>query len=103
MDAVEKYGAKSAAAVVLDAHTGEVVAMTNYPSYNPNDMHTLNPEALRNRAATDLFEPGSTVKPLSMLYALQSGREVDSTVYVGNGSMKLMDTRFMMYIMMHQM
>jgi len=57
---VEESGAKSGSLVVLDAKTGEVLALTNYPSYNPNDTKNIKIEQLRNRAVTDLFEPGSS-------------------------------------------
>jgi cell division protein FtsI (penicillin-binding protein 3) len=87
---VEESGAKSGSLVVLDAETGEVLALTNYPSYNPNDTKNIKLEQLRNRAVTDLFEPGSTVKPFSMLYALESGRHnIDEQIYIGNGRLKL--------------
>ncbi|MBT4804307.1 MAG: penicillin-binding protein 2 [Legionellales bacterium] len=87
---VEESGAKSGSLVVLDAKTGEVLALTNYPSYNPNDTKNIKIEQLRNRAVTDLFEPGSTVKPFSMLYALESGKHnVDEKVYIGKGRLEL--------------
>lgn len=71
--AVAKFAASSGSAVVLDAHTGEVLAMVNQPSYNPNDRSAINSSALRNRALIDVFEPGSTMKPLTVLAALESG------------------------------
>lgn len=71
--AVQEHDAKSGSLVMLDVHTGEVLAMVNQPSYNPNDRSQLKPSHLRNRAITDLFEPGSTVKPLSMSAALSTG------------------------------
>ncbi|MDO6782731.1 penicillin-binding transpeptidase domain-containing protein [Neptunomonas phycophila] len=78
---VQSHHADSASAVVLDARTGEVLAMVNQPSYNPNDRSHLDPKGLRNRAVTDLFEPGSTVKPLTIAAALMSGQyTVDSIV-----------------------
>jgi cell division protein FtsI (penicillin-binding protein 3) len=89
-EGVKAAGAKSGSAVVLDAKTGEVLAVTNYPSYNPNDTHRIDPERVRNRAITDLFEPGSTVKPLSMLAALNQGKHhVDDTIDIGKGHMTL--------------
>ncbi|MDY6890947.1 MAG: penicillin-binding transpeptidase domain-containing protein [Pseudomonadota bacterium] len=72
--AVETHRADSGAAVVLDVNTGEVLALVNQPSYNPNDRSTLNADALRNRAMTDLFEPGSTIKPLTVAAAIMSGQ-----------------------------
>ena len=71
--AVNEYGAKSGSVVVLDVETGEVLAMVNQPAFNPNDRRKLNPLALRNRALTDQFEPGSTIKPLAVMAALETG------------------------------
>lgn len=80
--AVQAHKADSAAMVVLDAHTGEVLAMVNQPSYNPNDRRNLGAglESLRNRAVTDVFEPGSTMKPLTIAAALMSGKYKASSV-----------------------
>lgn len=72
--ATKKHKARSASAVVLDVMTGEVLAMVNQPSFNPNDRLDLKPERTRNRAVTDLFEPGSTIKPVTMIAALESGQ-----------------------------
>jgi cell division protein FtsI (penicillin-binding protein 3) len=72
--AVIKHNAVAGTAVVLDVHTGEVLAMVNQPSFNVNDRGQLRAEATRNRAITDVFEPGSTMKPLSVAAALESGR-----------------------------
>ena len=72
--AVQKHQAKSGSVVVLDVHTGEVLAMANQPSFNPNDRSNLRPDSIRNRAVTDMMEPGSTVKPFTMLAALESGK-----------------------------
>ena len=58
---------------MLDPRTGEVLAMVNQPSYNPNDREQYPPENYRNRAVTDIFEPGSSFKPLVMAAALESG------------------------------
>ena len=89
-EGVKTSGAKSGSAVVLDAKTGEVLAVTNYPSYNPNDTHNIEPERVRNRAITDLFEPGSTVKPISMLAALNQGKhKIEDTINIGRGRMQL--------------
>ncbi|SMF02461.1 peptidoglycan synthetase FtsI [Alteromonadaceae bacterium Bs31] len=71
--AVAKQGAKSGSVVMLDVDSGEILAMANQPSYNPNDRIRIHPEQLRNRAITDVFEPGSTVKPLTIMAALESG------------------------------
>lgn len=89
-EGVKISGAKSGSAIVLDAKTGDVLAVTNYPSYNPNDSHRIDPERVRNRAITDLFEPGSTIKPLSMLTVLNQGQHhVDDTINIGKGRMRL--------------
>ncbi|MCW8900634.1 MAG: penicillin-binding transpeptidase domain-containing protein [Gammaproteobacteria bacterium] len=72
--AVLQYKAKSASAVILDTKTGEVLAMVNQPSYNPNNRSKLNSNRLRNRAVTDVFEPGSTIKPFTVAAALESGK-----------------------------
>ncbi|HEV8078398.1 MAG TPA: penicillin-binding transpeptidase domain-containing protein, partial [Marinobacter sp.] len=71
--AVLESGAKGGSVVVLDVATGEVLAMANHPSYNPNDRSRMSPGNLRNRALTDVIEPGSTVKPLAVLAALEEG------------------------------
>lgn len=71
--AVTHFKAKSGSVVVLDVTTGEVLAMVNQPSYNPNNRMNLDLGAVRNRALTDVFEPGSTVKPFTVGVALQSG------------------------------
>ncbi len=80
-DAVEKFKAKAGAAVVLDVHTGEVLALANWPTYNPNDRRKLTGEQLRNRVITDTFEPGSTLKPLTVALALDTRRVRPATVY----------------------
>ena len=77
--AVKKYHAKAGSAVVLDIDTGEVLAMVNQPSYNPNNNKSRVPNATRNRAITDVFEPGSTVKPLTAISALVSGKYRSTT------------------------
>jgi cell division protein FtsI (penicillin-binding protein 3) len=79
-DAVVANKAKSGSVVVLDAQTGEVLALANYPSYNPADRRTLNGAQLRNRAMTDTFEPGSTMKPFIVSLALETGRVTPQTV-----------------------
>jgi cell division protein FtsI (penicillin-binding protein 3) len=72
--AVLKHNAVAGSAVVLDVNTGEVLAMVNQPSFNVNDRKQLKPQATRNRAVTDVFEPGSTMKPITIAAALESGR-----------------------------
>ncbi len=72
--AVAENQAASGSLVMLDSHTGEVLAMVNQPSYNPNDRTGIRIAALRNRAITDQFEPGSTMKPITVMAALETGR-----------------------------
>ena len=85
-DAVEKFHAKAGAAVVLDVHTGEVLALANWPTYNPNDRSHLTGEQLRNRVITDTFEPGSTLKPFTVALALDKGLIKPTTLFdTGNG------------------
>jgi cell division protein FtsI (penicillin-binding protein 3) len=91
--AVEKFKAKAGGAVVLDVQTGEVLALANYPSYNPNDRKKLTGAQLRNRVMTDTFEPGSTLKPFTVALALDTGRITPNTMidtgagrYVINGA-----------------
>ncbi len=69
----EKHRAKAAGAVVLDVQTGEVLALANWPTYNPNSRTNLSGEQLRNRVLTDTFEPGSTMKPFAISLALEKG------------------------------
>lgn len=78
-EAVVHYQAKSGSAVVLDIKTGEVLAMVNQPSFNPNDRSAYN-ESHRNRAVTDTFEPGSTMKAFSIMSALDSNQYTPDTV-----------------------
>ena len=73
-DTVQAHKAKAGSVVVLDARTGEVLALANYPSYVPDKRQNLTGEQLRNRAITDTFEPGSTMKPITVALALESGR-----------------------------
>ncbi len=70
---VMQHKAKAGSAVVLDAKTGEVLAMVNQPSFNPNRRSGLQSKATRNRVITDVFEPGSTIKPFTIAAALESG------------------------------
>lgn len=79
LGAVSRHNARGGSVVVLDAATGEVLAMVNQPAYNPNNRARLEPSTLRNRAVTDLFEPGSTIKPLTVAAALQRGMVTPST------------------------
>jgi cell division protein FtsI (penicillin-binding protein 3) len=78
-DAVAKFKAKAGAAVVLDVKTGEVLALANWPTYDPNDRKGLTGAQLRNRVITDTFEPGSTLKPFTVALALDTGRVTPAT------------------------
>ncbi len=90
--AVEHFGAKAGGAVVLDVHTGEVLALANFPSYDPNDRRNLTGAQLRNRVMTDTFEPGSTLKPITVALALDSGRVKPNTLIdTGGGKLTIAD------------
>lgn len=82
--ALDKHKASSGSAVIMDVNTGEVLAMVNLPTYNPNAVGTGNQEAHRNRAVTDVVEPGSTMKPLTVLSALSAGVVTPNTVFDTN-------------------
>jgi cell division protein FtsI (penicillin-binding protein 3) len=77
---------------VLDVHTGEVLALANWPTYNPNDRSKLTGEQLRNRVMTDTFEPGSSMKPFPVAMALDAKKITPHTMFdTGNGSMVIGD------------
>jgi cell division protein FtsI (penicillin-binding protein 3) len=80
-EAVAQNKAKAGGIVVLDAKTGEVLALANVPSYNPNDRSTLTGARLRNRVITDMFEPGSTLKPFTVALALERHVVKPNTVF----------------------
>lgn len=77
--AIATSGAVSGSVVMMDVHSGEILALVNQPGYNPNDRAMLDPAALRNRAITDLIEPGSVIKPLAMALALEQGLVTPNT------------------------
>jgi cell division protein FtsI (penicillin-binding protein 3) len=77
---VNQHHAKSGAVVVLDARSGEVLALANYPGYNPNNRGNASSKVMRNRAITDLFEPGSTLKPFTVATAIETGKVNPQTV-----------------------
>jgi cell division protein FtsI (penicillin-binding protein 3) len=79
-DAVAEHKAQAGSVVVLDAQTGEVLALANYPSFTPADRRNLSGAQLRNRALTDTFEPGSTMKPFIAAWAMETGRVTPNTV-----------------------
>jgi len=78
--AVEEHRAKAGAAVVLDVRTGEILALANLPTYNPNQRGQLTGAQLRNRVITDTFEPGSTMKPFTTALALENGKVTPQTI-----------------------
>ncbi|MFC3108627.1 peptidoglycan D,D-transpeptidase FtsI family protein [Undibacterium arcticum] len=80
-EAVEKHKAKAGGIIVLDVKTGEVLALANLPSYNPNNRAILTGAQLRNRVLTDTFEPGSTLKPFTVALALDTNRVTPSTTF----------------------
>jgi cell division protein FtsI (penicillin-binding protein 3) len=88
--AMQEHQARAASAVVLDVKSGEVIAMVNQPSFNPNKRQQLRSSSMRNRAVTDVFEPGSTMKPFIAASALQSGRyRPDTPVSTSPGYMRV--------------
>ncbi len=78
--AVLEHHAHAGSAIVLDAHTGEVLALVNEPDFNPNNRAGLRSRTFRDRAVTDLFEPGSTLKPFTIACALESGKYTPGTI-----------------------
>ncbi len=97
--AIKSHEARSGSIVVLDVKTGEVLAMVNQPTYNPNDRSQFAAARYRNRAITDIFEPGSSLKPLVVAAALESGQYRPSSIvdtapgYIVVGPKKIEDTR----------
>jgi len=97
--AIKANEARSGSIVILDVQSGEVLAMVNQPTYNPNDRSQLIAERYRNRAITDIFEPGSSIKPLVVAAALESGQYRPSSIidtapgFVVVGPKKIEDTR----------
>jgi cell division protein FtsI (penicillin-binding protein 3) len=88
--AVNKHRARSGSAVIMDARSGEILAMVNSPSFNPNGSRGKRRSSLRNRAVTDVFEAGSTMKPFTVAAALDEGRiKADSPIDVSPGQMKV--------------
>ncbi|MBT3879961.1 MAG: penicillin-binding protein 2 [Candidatus Scalindua sp.] len=85
-----KWDPNSAIAIAMDPSTGEVLAMANYPTFDPNFVRDSNPAERRNRAITDCFEPGSLIKPLIVSGALDSGLvKEDETIFCYNGAYKV--------------
>ncbi len=92
-NAVQEFAAKSGSVVVLDAENGEILTMANYPSYNPNSRGHYDKESYRNRALTDLFEPGSVIKPFSIASALETGLFSPETIIDTNPSWMIVHGR----------
>jgi cell division protein FtsI (penicillin-binding protein 3) len=89
-DGVQKHQARSGSVVVMRPDTGEVLAMASWPGFNPNDFHRFEPEQWRNRPLTDVFEPGSVMKPFTVAAALESGEwQANSRVFCENGRFKI--------------
>ena len=89
-NAIVENGAKAGSLVIMDVKTGEILAMVNQPTYNPNNRRNLQPAMMRNRAMIDVFEPGSTMKAISMSAALETGRwKPSDTVEVYPGTLQL--------------
>ncbi len=87
-DAVAEHRAKAGSVVVLDVQTGEILALANYPSFDPAERSHLSGAQLRNRALTDVFEPGSTMKPFIAAWALETGRvRIDTPIVTAPGSL----------------
>ncbi|HET9643697.1 MAG TPA: penicillin-binding protein 2, partial [Burkholderiaceae bacterium] len=92
-DAVLENRAKAGSIVVLDVQTGEILALANYPSYDPSNRHGLSGSQLRNRALTDIFEPGSTMKPFIIAHALETRRVTpDTPIVTAPGSLVVTGT-----------
>ncbi len=89
--AISHLSAASGSIVILDVDTGQVLAMVNQPSYNPNNRANLDLATVRNRAATDEFEPGSTVKPFTVAVALESGYGPESEIDTHPGLVRVGD------------
>lgn len=89
---IEKHQAKAGAAIVLDVRTGEVLALVNSPTFDPNARGRLSGEAIRNRVLTDTFEPGSTMKPFAIATALEQGKvRPDSRIQTAPGRLTIGD------------
>ena len=88
--AVEMHKAKAGGAVVVDVHTGEILALANYPTYDPNQRDVVPKDKARNRTLTDVFEPGSTLKPFTIAAALEAGVvRPDTMMQTAPGSMTI--------------
>ena len=89
-EAVEKHSAKAGGAIVIDARNGEILALANWPTYNPNNRERLSGAQLRNRAITDTYEPGSVMKPFTAALALEKGKvRFDTVINCAPGRMSI--------------
>ncbi len=89
---IAETGAKGGSVVVMDPDNGGVLAMTSWPGFNPNSFANYSPKDWRNRVVTDVFEPGSVLKPFTVAAALSTGRwTMDSLIYCENGDFELAD------------
>ncbi|MDG2460106.1 MAG: penicillin-binding protein 2 [Luminiphilus sp.] len=88
--AMKETGAQAGSAVTIDSWTGEVLAISNYPVFNPNSRGALDFAGVRNRALTDVYEPGSTIKTLTLVAALESGQfDIDSLIDTSPGRIRV--------------
>lgn len=93
-EATVLYQAASASVIIVDVHTGDILAMANTPSYNPNNRSTVSSYRVRNRAITDAYEPGSALKPMAIIAALENGSfQADSTIDTSPGWKRLGGSR----------
>jgi len=91
-DGIRRQQARGGSVVVLRPEDGAVLAMVSWPGFNPNDFRSFQPSEWRNRAITDVFEPGSTLKPFTVAAALKSGHwQPDSRIFCENGAMQVAD------------
>ncbi len=89
-DTIKTWDASAGSVVVMDASSGEILALANYPGFNPNQMETVTAETVRNRAVTDMFEPGSVFKVVALLAAVHEGTYADTdTIFCENGKYKI--------------
>lgn len=89
-EALKQFGAKAGSAVLVDIRSGEILAMANHPSYNPNNRANLKPDMMRNRALIDVFEPGSPIKSFTVAAGLMSGRyQPDTMIDTRPGTMRV--------------
>jgi cell division protein FtsI (penicillin-binding protein 3) len=88
--AVARHNAKAGGLVVIDARSGEILALANWPTYNPNARNKVTRDSMRNRALTDVFEPGSTMKPFTIATAIEAGKvRPDSVIHTEAGALTI--------------